>query len=113
WASTDTWLHRLRRVDVLDLRRRKLQKPLRVLVEESLFIDSLHDLHVLLRHRPLSISLLPQPGGFEGRAGDIRGFGRAQSSSSVSQIPEPSRESSIAGSRARAGLSLTPAARRL
>src|SRR6478672_6402236 len=28
-------------------------------------VDGSDDLHVLLRHRPRSISLLPQPGGFE------------------------------------------------
>jgi hypothetical protein len=39
----------------------------------------LHDLHVLLRHRLRSISLLPQPGGYEDvliESREARSYGR-------------------------------------
>ena len=62
-------------VDMPTSRARALDRTRRSQPEQSVApVDasdaSTHDLHVLLRHRPRSISLLPQPGGFEANSAE-------------------------------------------
>jgi hypothetical protein len=65
-AATNARLDRVLGIDVFDVRGRQFEEPLGISINQPLVIDTPHDLDVLLRHRPRSISLLPQPGGFEG-----------------------------------------------